>query len=358
MDNQRILLYAALGFIALILWQNWQIQYGPKPAIQQQPVNNAPSASEASTAADLPVANLQSGSSDSAAGAPTAEIASTGAKISVQTDVLQAEVDSRGGTISSVKLIKYPVSIDQPDEPFTLMSDEPAHYFVAQTGLQSAVTGGAPTHLNDFSYESSNYVLEEGKSELRIPLHWTSPSGVKITKTLVFQRDSYLIRIEYTIENDSAEAYVVNQYRQLQRKPVTDNETQSFIYNYIGGVISTPENPYSKIDFDDMDDSDLNQPVVGGWEAVLQHYFVGALLPQEGENNTFYTKALSSPKRYILGMYSEAKTIAPGQSGDFVSELYIGPKDQDRLSEAAEKLNLVVGFRLVDNYCQSDFLVT
>ncbi len=31
MDNQRILLWAALGFLLLQLWTSWQIDYGPKP---------------------------------------------------------------------------------------------------------------------------------------------------------------------------------------------------------------------------------------------------------------------------------------------------------------------------------------
>ncbi|MCB1757358.1 MAG: membrane protein insertase YidC, partial [Gammaproteobacteria bacterium] len=339
MDNQRILLYAALGFVMLILWQNWQLQYGPPAQQRQAQVATESATGQPAVPADLPetAGQLPTPAESTAAAASSSE------KISVETDVLQVEIDSLGGTVSTVKLKKYPVSIDQKDVPFTLMSDDPTSYFVSQTGLQSA-DNGAPTHLSQFSYEAKAYTLQDGQSELRVPLSWASPAGVKVVKTLVFKKDSYRIGVEYSIENGSAEPLVVNQYRQLQRKPVTDNETQTFIYNYIGGVVSTPEDPYTKVSFDEFEESNLNLKVTGGWQAIIQHYFVGALLPGEGESNTFYSKALNSPKRYILGMFSDAQTIAPGQSGTLQTEMYIGPKDQDRLSAAADKLNLVVDF--------------
>ena len=346
MENQRILLYAALGFILLIIWQNWQMQYGPnaeqfrQAAEQRAASDNAGNDSTVSSGA-LPA--MPTGTSAAAPGAPQIQSMPGSQKISVVTDVLDVEVDSRGGTISMVKLKKYPVSIDHQDEPFVLMSDNPGSFFVSQTGLQSA-DGNAPTHQTEFAYETESYVLTDGQSEIRVPLTWQSENGIKVTKTLVFARDSYRIRIEYLVENQSGNPFVVNQYRQLQRKPVTDDETQSFIYNYIGGVISTPENPYEKIDFGDMEDADLNLSVSEGWQAIIQHYFVGAIIPNDGETNTFYTKTLNSPKRYILGMFSDAQTITDGQSGSFTTELFVGPKDQDRLAATADKLNLVVDF--------------
>jgi YidC/Oxa1 family membrane protein insertase len=340
MDNQRILLYAALGFIMLILWQNWQIQHGPQQP--QTTATSSPATTDgAAPAPDMPAA-VQAPAA-AAPGAPAAEASSSSAKIRVETDVYEVEIDSRGGTISSVKLKAYPVSVDEPDTPFVLMSDESAHFFLIQSGLQSA-DGSAPTHQTLMQYESDNYRLQDGEEELRVPLRWQSEQGVSVVKTLVFRRNAYRVGIEYAIDNQSADDFVVNQYRQLQRKPVTDDETQSFIYNYIGGVISTPEKPYTKVDFDDMEDADLNLPVNGGWVAIIQHYFVGALLPGADQNNTFYTKALNSPRRYILGLYSDAQSIAAGQSGTFSTEAFVGPKDQDRLSAAADNLNLVVDF--------------
>jgi len=81
--------------------------------------------------------------------------------------------------------------------------------------------------------EQSEYTLGEGQSELRVPLTWQSEEGVTVTKTYIFKRDRYLIDLEYEIQNGSDAPMAFNQYRQLRRKPVTDDETQNFIYTFI-----------------------------------------------------------------------------------------------------------------------------
>ena len=44
MDNQRLLVWAAFGFLAFMTWQAWQQDYGqkPQPATQQQPDTAGP----------------------------------------------------------------------------------------------------------------------------------------------------------------------------------------------------------------------------------------------------------------------------------------------------------------------------
>ena len=121
MDNQRILLYAALGFVLLILWQNWQLQYGP-PAQQRQAQVATETATEAAggqspVPGDMAIPTEQV----PVAGEPLTVSGPVTEKITVDTDVLHVEIDTRGGTVSTVQLKKYPVSIDKehavrPDE--------------------------------------------------------------------------------------------------------------------------------------------------------------------------------------------------------------------------------------------------
>jgi len=42
MDNTRLFLFAALVFVGMLLWQQWQADYGPQPqpVSQQQNGNN------------------------------------------------------------------------------------------------------------------------------------------------------------------------------------------------------------------------------------------------------------------------------------------------------------------------------
>jgi len=354
LGNPRVLLYAALGFLLLQIWMSWQIDYGPKPVDRtvedetMQPLNIDQSAStaEQATPGDLPVPAVSDSNTQALAPVPAAqggETASTARTIKVETDTYLIDISTVGGDISGVKLRLYPTSINAPDDPFVLMSSDPDHYFVAQSGLQS-VANDAPTHHAEYQSETDRYVLGDGQDELRVPMVWQGENGQRVTKTYVFNRDSYHIKLEYQIENGSSQPWTVNQYRQLRRKPVTDDEQQAFIYTFIGGVMSTDETRYKKIKFEKFDEPDFTKKVLGGWVAIIEHYFVGSWIPQQGETNTFYTKALSSPQRYLIGMQSQPITIAAGSTGELKTSLFVGPKLQDRMREVAPHLDLTVDY--------------
>ena len=55
--------------------------------------------------------------------------------IHVDTDVFKLRINPVGGDIVHVGLKDYPVSLDQPDIPFTLLDSNPSHTYVAQSGL-------------------------------------------------------------------------------------------------------------------------------------------------------------------------------------------------------------------------------
>merc|ERR1712000_481608 len=80
----------------------------------------------------------------------------------------------------------------------------------------------------------------------------------------------------------------------------------------------------------------------GGWAAILQHYFLAAWVPPKEEEHTYNGRYVKG--NYIFGFYDEATVVEPGQTAEVGSGLYMGPKDQDRLSEIAENLELTVDY--------------
>lgn len=359
MANPRVLIYAALGFLLLQIWTTWQIDYAPRPAADPVtdtggPATPPPADNNAATGNDMPTpaVNNSSSATQSAQSLPTPtasgeeSAAAQDQQIRVLTDTIDVLIGTRGGDINGVKLNLYPTSVDTPDDPFVLMSNDPDLYFIAQSGLQSK-GAETPTHHTVFETDKLEYELGESEQQLRVPLRWTDESGNTVTKTYVFQRDSYQIQIEYEISNGAEQPWVVNQYRQLRRKPVTDDEQQRFIYTYIGGVISTEEDRYQKIKFDDFDEPENNKSVIGGWAAIIEHYFVGAWIPGPQENNFFYTKKLASPQRYIIGMQSDAITIQPGTTETLSTSIFVGPKIQERMRKVADHLDLTVDYGML-----------
>ena len=352
METQRLLLYMALGFLGLIIYQNWvQDYHTPEPVarVGESVPGGAPSSGQpdAPSADDLPQAPSEEGGANVSPAAPGEEVAGAGAAgsvVRVRTDVMNVAVSTVGATIAGVELLDYPVSIDQPDTPFALVSDDPAHFLVVESGLQARRGEPAPTHREPMRAAAESYALADGEETLAVPFTWTSDEGITVTKTLTFARDSYEIDVDYAVVNGSAEPWSVNQYRQLKRKPATSDEKQQFVNTYIGGIVSTPEDVYEKIDFGDIEDENLSVNATDGWVAMIQHYFATAWIPPETEVNTAYTRHLPNENRYLIGLVSASESVPAGGEATFSSTAYIGPKIQDRLGAAAPNLELTVDY--------------
>jgi YidC/Oxa1 family membrane protein insertase len=340
MDNSRLFLYAALAFIGLLIWEQWKADYGPQPEVyeQQTGVNQSLSQTgDMQSRNDLPeMANL-----DNTSPVQTQQ-ASTGQIIEVQTDVFDVLIDTRGGVLESIKLRKYPVAVDKPNEFLGLIHNDSDSVYVIQNGLRSS-TSPAPNHYDVFSSEKTSYRMDESENVLRIPLVW-SDNGVQVIKTYTFNRGDYLIDVDHRVVNNSSEEWNGSQYRQIQRsRPL---ETSNFLYTYTGAVIYNEEVKYEKVDFDDMDEKAFKMDSKGGWAAMIEHYFLSAWIAAPGETNLLYSIANNkrNPATYTIGMRSESRRVASGSETAFNSELFVGPKLVNRLEEISPGLELTVDY--------------
>jgi len=350
MENKRLFLIISLLFVSYLLAQAWSSDYGPKPepvADKQSGVNPATAATDRSiplneTAAgtDVPEA-LEA----SVADLPRSISQQSHKIIRVKTDVFNLVIDTKGGTIRQVDLPTYPISIDQQDKPFRLMSDTPSNYFVAQNGLVSEknLALKAPTHNVIFSAEQTDYVLLDGEDEIKVDLHWQT-AGLSVTKTYTFRRGSFIVELQNTLNNTSGQDWQGFQYVQLQRNQIEENGS-AFIYTYMGGVIYTDKERFEKITFDDMFEKNVDRGNTGGWLAMMQHYFLAAWVPDKTHHNQFYSRTLKDDNpKYILGLKSETLTIPDQTQKAFVSQLYVGPKLQHDLEALSAGLELSVDY--------------
>lgn len=346
METQRLLLYLAFGFLSLIIYQTWMQDYhAPQPSAQTSTATPGNTVQTDSADAQLPnAADLPNAISGDVVQAEVLTQNPEARTVAFSTDVINGSISTVGATITRIELKDYPISIEQPDSSFLLVSDDPTHYLVAESGLQARTDEPAPTHKELMSVEGDSFDMAEGQDTLTIPFTWASESGIKVTKSLTFTRGSYEVDVDYQIENGSNADWTVNQYRQLKRKPGTKDEKQQFVNTYIGAVVSNEEDRYAKISFGDMEDENLSIPVTDGWVAMIQHYFAAAWIPVEGEVNTAYSRHLNNENRYLIGMVSASQVVPAGGQGTFSSSAYIGPKIQDNLAAAAEHLELTVDF--------------
>jgi YidC/Oxa1 family membrane protein insertase len=338
MQQVRLILLAALTGLLLLLWDAWQRDYGeaPTPTASEQSAEQPESAEPDPAPAAGGSGEPEAAGPGSPSGSPAGDAATADAKrISVTTDLLELQLSAQGGGIVNAKLREHTLSADD-DTPFTLMS-EASPLFVAQLGLVGD-DAEAPDHQASWSVERDSYRMKSGDDRLVVPLTWTGPDGTQIQRRYVFRRDSYVVDVEHEITNATGSDRRYYQYTQLRREPKGSDQAFLGARSFVGGVVSTPQERYTKYDFGDLASANLNKNVTDGWIAMIQHYFLAAVVPPQGVEHRFYTRSVDNDR--ILGVSSPWERIAAGEGGSLESRLFIGPKEQDRLAAVGDNLRL------------------
>lgn len=346
MENHRLLLYFTLFFVCYLLWAQWQVDYGPRPLPDELATSESADTGDTAYQAGVdvvPDADIPKTISGQKQQPRTQAADAASSTIKVITDVVIAEVDTRGGEVRKLTLRNYAVHADDPETKLDLLTSKPEVYHVAQSGLVSINENTAPTHNALYKTEKDTYRLAEGENEIKVPLHWSGPNGERITKTLIFKRNDYSIDVQHKVVAGN-QSWSGSQYLQLARSRLSGASESRLIYSYSGGVVFNDEIKYEKVDYDDMDEENLNLKLKDGWLAMLQHYFVAAWIPEKNGTNLYYSRHNTKTGYYVLGTRTSAREIKPGESIEFNARLVAGPKLQNRLEQIEPSLELTVDY--------------
>lgn len=339
MDNIRTFLIFGLLVVSLLLWEAWRHDYPEVVDVANETPVTETTTSQEGDLPDMPVVASDADTADLPAVDGSAGSAKS-RRVHVTTDVMDIELDTTGGDIRRLALLKYPVDSSEPDVPVQFLNDTAGQFFVVQSGLRS--DSDAPTHYESYQVEKTDYKLADNQDSLVIPMRWQSGNGLEVIKTYRFKRNSYLVDVDYQVINKSGERFTAYPYAQLNRNRPEDG--LGFIYTYTGAVFSTPENEYEKVDFDDLDDASYTQQASQGWAAMIQHYFVAAIVPSENEQQkSFYGKSIKG-QNYTSGIKMPTFTVDAGEQTSTNYSLYLGPKEHGRLEQVAENLDLTIDY--------------
>lgn len=352
MDFQRVALVLGLAIVSYMLVLQWNEDYGQP--VQTQQVSS--SAVVADTSTNLPVEDtVVEHSSDVPTVVEEPDVAPQTAQdakenssrvIRVVTDTQEILIDTLGGDIIEVQLPLYPVSLEQKDTPFRLLEQTASRTYTAQSGLIGKDGPDKSSKTRPVYQVSANeFRLKDGEDKLSVDLTYTK-DNITITKRYIFTRGDYLVQVEHIVDNQTDKDWNANVFAQLKRDRSADPSqgTAMGMQAYLGAALYLPDQPYTKIDFDDMDESKFSEDIKGGWLGMLQHYFVSAWVPVSKEEYNYQTRVLKNQGLYIIGMTGQRFTVEPGTTETVGLQFYAGPKIQDRLGEISEGLELTVDY--------------
>jgi YidC/Oxa1 family membrane protein insertase len=341
-DIQKVIIYAGLVVVGLMLWSEWQREHSmvqdhkisrPERADNDSPVVNGSSSKSkierAPSHFSKNIKTLQSANSIS------------DNTITVKTDLLKVEIDRIGGGIVDATLLKHYIN-SNGEINYKLFDSDPKNLYLAETGI---IVNGKPLPRTEYMSEKIMYSMSNNDEKLIVKLKGLQTDNIAIEKTYVFTRGKHSIKVDTKVNNNGAEQWNGRMYYQLIRKE--KDASGSFMpgmSQYIGAAISDSNNKiYEKISFSDMRKKILNREVTSGWVAMQEHYFLTAIIPPEKSVNTFYSQAYSD-NQFGIGYSTPIISVNPGDEEVFSANLYVGPEYSDELKELSPGLELTIDY--------------
>ena len=344
MDWQKTLNLVAIGLVAWLLLIEWE-QYDSE---KKQEIASVESYLPAPEAGDLPVPQADDLGSElpMVMQEPMVELTPQGGDrlVVVNTDVLQVTIDTLGGDIVEVQLLQHFTAMpDDNGAPFTLLNRSADSLYVAQSGLIGENGTDTAEGRPEFATASSSYNIGMSDS-INVDLT-LNHNGVKIVKRFEFSAGDYSIGVKYLINNLTAVPWQANFYGQIRRDSKPPLVTSSGgVMPFLGAAIREEDKNYAKYDFGDMEDESVRATIQGGWVAMVQHYFVSAWVPPVEDKNVFSLRKRSGKDLYLMDYTGQRISVAPGGSGEYRAQFYVGPKDQERLARLADYLDLTIDY--------------
>lgn len=346
MDIKRTFLWVIFTMSLVLLWDKWMQHSGkssmffPTPVSQQAKAPNA-SASASASASAASVSTPASATATAADGTVTAVKSET---ITITTDVVKVDIDTIGGEIKRLELLKYADS-DDAKKNVVLFRQTANRTYAAQTGLTG---GNFPNHKSGFIAVPGPRALGDA-NELNLVLE-SEQAGVKLTKTFTFKKGDYVIGVKHTVANKTATPITPSLYLQLIHDGTKPESGGMFsgTTEFYAPAVYTEEKFFQKLAFEDIEKRitkgnippDHPTAANNGWVAVIQHFFVSAFIPDDKVQREIRTDKVRD-NIYSISSVINLGAVAPGAEVSSTARLYSGPQESAILEKVAPGLDLV-----------------
>ena len=348
-DMRRTILWVVFSMSLFLIWDAWNKHTG-QPSMFSPPPTARPAASVAAPAASGVPASAMSSAPTSAAAPPAAAPSVGGERVDITTDVFRASLDTRGGSLVRVELLRQVDPLDHTRN-MVLLDQSAERLYVAQSGLVPPAGGaGLPNHHTLMKLVPGVRALKDGSNEVQVSFESEEVGGVKLLKTYTFRRSDHVIGVKHEVVSVAPTANSPRLYVQLVRDGNAPAGESSFYFTFTGPALYTDASKFTKIDFKDIEkrkpgekpSHDIDSD--NGWVAMVQHYFASAWLIDKGDATKqareFYSGKVAA-NAYSIGMIVPLGELAPAASKVFEARLFVGPQEENKLAALAPGLELV-----------------
>jgi YidC/Oxa1 family membrane protein insertase len=310
--------------LSIVVFYLFSMVMGPdKKQVTPTPQSQNTAAQTQSPAAPLPA------SSPVPSAVPPAPVAGLQKDVTVDTGLYTAVFTSRGASLKSMTLKKYREQ-NTPAASHVVLGDN------VDPSLLSFSTRATGFNLSDnTAFVSDTEVIKLSGSETKqLTFNYISGQGFTIRKVYSFGADSYSIKLETQVFNNSA-APMVGAIQQIMSYPaepkVKDNRFDT------AGSYLFADNALHADKIKDVAGSSKKYDKSVLWAGFADKYFLSAILTEK--NSIAAVELKKSPAGFMESIVSSPQmTVNPGQSVAVAHRLFVGPKDIDILKSQGNSL--------------------
>ena len=251
--------------------------------------------------------------------------------------VLDVRADT--GQIIGSELTNFKRSLGGGD-PLQILGGVGGNLYLVNSGFYTPDTG----YLNP---NFKNLIEKEGVEGSIIFVLSGESDKLLHERKMTFRSSGYSVTVQDSVTLKEGPEKNVTPYVVIERNAV--NETQGGFMNpenfaYLGPVFSTQDDVYEKYSFTDLADSPFRKNSVGGWVALIQHYFLSAWVPDQNEEHKYQGQWGGGSNRFLVGYTAQNWLLGPGKTATTTNTLFVGPKYPGELSKIQQNLDLTVDY--------------
>ncbi len=361
--NKRIVLWIVFLMSLLLLWERWQTFNGRPSMFFPNTTQVAKIDASKTGPNSLPVGgNTAVPNAAGALPSTTLAVPVKGEVVTIITDLYKAEIDTVGGELRHLELLNqkedtdtsfgsgfkalFGMSVPHAEAPNVVLFDRSEkRTYLAQSGLMDLTAShlALPGHNSLFAAQPGLRTLD-ASGQVKLVLE-AEQSGVKLVKTYTFKKGSYSIDMTHQIINASAAPVTPTVYMQLVRDGGKLDGESRFYSTFIGPAIYTEQEKFQTLTFEKIEKGSKLQidKADNGWVAMIQHYFVTGIIPEEKVQREMFTRKVDT-NLYAVGSMVPMAALAPGASETLNAQIYSGPLVTSILEKVAP------GFALNKDY--------
>ena len=323
-NNKNLILAMVLSAMVMLVW--FIFFPPPEPPVDQAtPTTTA----EVTAPATTPAATT---AGDTAAPTASADVVEA-PRLKIDTPTLSGTISLAGARIDDLSLKTYRETLDPASPEVRLLSPVgQEHPYYALMGWAPGA-GTAAADLPDARTEwtvASGDQLAPGKP---VVLTWANGKGLTFRREISVD-EKFLFTVTDSVKNDGTAAATLYPYGVIARHGLPVMQSIFVVHE---GMVRSADGQLEETRYKDivkLDEVPAEQAAAelvtaesAGWIGFTDHYWMTALVPEQGKPFTEVTKHVASADIYQTEIRQQVQTLAPGAEITNRIQLFAGAKE-------------------------------